>query len=116
MANAKSFNDLLVWQKAHELVLGVYELTKQFPSEEKFGLVSQIRRAAVSSPANIAEGFVKRSIKDKGNFYNIAQGSLEELKYYLILAEDLGYAEREKLSQKADEVGRLPNGLASSLP
>lgn len=116
MGSAKSFQDLIVWQKAHELVMGVYTETKSFPPTEKFGLISQIRRAAVSVPANIAEGFVKRSIKDKSNFYNIAQGSLEEVKYYLILSRDLGYTKDNILSSKADEVGRLLNRLLSSLP
>jgi four helix bundle protein len=116
MGNAKSFKDLLVWQKAHELVIEAYKITKAFPQEERFGLVSQMRRAAVSIPANITEGFVKRSIKDKSNFYNIAQGSLEELKYYLILSEDLGYSKNETLLLKADEVGKLLNRLLLSLP
>jgi len=116
MGNAKSFKDLLVWQKAHELVMEAYKISKTFPQDERFGLVSQMRRAAVSIPANITEGFVKRSIKDKSNFYNIAQGSLEELKYYLILSEDLGYSKNETLLLKADEVGKLLNRLLSSLP
>jgi len=116
MGNAKSFKDLLVWQKAHELVMEIYKITKTFPQEERFGLVSQMRRGAVSIPSNIAEGFVKRSIRDKNNFYNVAQGSLEELKYYLILSEDLGYAQNENLLLKADEVGKLLNRLLSSLP
>jgi four helix bundle protein len=76
MGNAKSFKDLFVWQKAHELVIGVYKMTRLFPAEERFGLVSQMRRVAVSIPANIAEGFVKKSTKDKCNFYNVAQGLL----------------------------------------
>jgi four helix bundle protein len=116
MGSARSFKDLIVWQKAHELVIEIYTMTKIFPHEEKFGLVSQMRRAAVSIPANIAEGFVKRSIRDKSNFYNIAQGSLEELKYYLILSQDLGYAQNENLLLKANEVGKLLNRLLSSLP
>jgi len=116
MGNAKSFKDLVVWQKAHQLVIEIYKMAKLFPQEEKFGLVSQMRRAAVSIPANIAEGFIKRSIKDKSNFYNMAQGSLEELKYYIILSKDLGYAKDENLLLKADEVGRLLNRLLSSLP
>ncbi|HKZ57407.1 MAG TPA: four helix bundle protein [Thermodesulfovibrionales bacterium] len=116
MGSAKTFKDLFVWQKAHELVIEVYRSTKPFPPEERFGLVSQMRRTAVSIPANIAEGFVKRSIKDKSNFYNISQGSLEELKYYLILSEDLGYAKNGLLTLKANEVGKLLNGLLSSLP
>ena len=68
---AKCFEDLTVWQKAHSLVLAVYEITKEFPAEEKFGMTSQMRRAGVSIAANIAEGFKKRGIKDKSNFYNI---------------------------------------------
>ncbi len=116
MGNAKSFKDLVVWQKAHELVIEIYKITKLFPRDEKFSLISQMRRAAISVPANIAEGFIKRSIKDKSNFYNMAQGSLKELKYYLILAGDLGYAKNESLSPKADEIGRLLNRLLSSLP
>lgn len=83
---ANKFEDLEVWKKAHELVLKIYNITADYPSEEKFGLVSQMRRAAISIPANIAEGFKKRGLKDKVNFYNIAQGSLEELRYYLILS------------------------------
>lgn len=78
--------------------------------------VSQMRRAAVSIPANIAEGFIKKNIKDKSNFYNIDQGSLEELKYYFILAGDIGHAKNEGLLLRADEVGRLLNRLLSSLP
>jgi four helix bundle protein len=74
------FGDLAVWQKAHQMVLQVYRITGSFPAEERFGLTSQMRRAAVSVPANLAEGFKKRGVRDKLNFYNIAQGSLEELR------------------------------------
>jgi four helix bundle protein len=87
------FEDLEVWQKAHGIALETYKMTKKFPDEEKFGLVSQMRRAAVSIAANIAEGFKKRGKNDKANFYNISQGSLEELRYYIILSKDLGYIE-----------------------
>ncbi len=73
MGSTKTFKDLFVWQKAHELVIEVYRITKLFASEEKFGLVSQVRRTDVSILANIAEGFIKRSVKDKGNFYNMSQ-------------------------------------------
>jgi four helix bundle protein len=83
---ATTFQDLRVWQKAHEVVLDIYRLTAAFPREELFGLTAQVRRAAVSVPANIAEGFVKRGKSDKVRFYNIAQGSLEEVRYYLILS------------------------------
>jgi four helix bundle protein len=73
------FEDLVVWQRAHQLVLEVYKVTRDYPAEERFSLVPQMRRAAVSIPANIAEGFKKHGQRDKMNFYNIAQGSLEEL-------------------------------------
>jgi len=87
---ARSFLDLIVWQKAHQFVLAVYGYTRSFPKEEIYGLTSQLSRAAVSTPANIAEGFKKRSKSDKARFMNISQGSLEECRYYLILAKDLG--------------------------
>jgi four helix bundle protein len=90
---AQRFEDLQVWQKAHCLALDVYKLTSDFPKIETYGLSSQARRAAVSVPANIAEGFRKYSRKDKARFLNIAQGSLEESRYYLILARDLGYCD-----------------------
>lgn len=89
---AQRFTDLIVWQKAHAFVLAVYRLTGRFPPDERFGLTSQLRRAAVSIPANIAEGFRRTGQLDKARFLNIAQGSLEECRYYLILARDLGYA------------------------
>lgn len=113
---AEKFEDLEVWQKAHKLVLEVYNLTRDFPTEEKFGLVSQMRRAAVSIPANIAEGFKKRTVKDKSNFYNIAQGSLEELRYYLILSKDLEYfQDNQKLINHVEEIGRMLYGLIRSI-
>ena len=91
---ARSFQDLIVWQKAHAFVLQVYEATRRFPKEELYGLSSQFRRAAVSIPANIAEGFRKQSKQDKARFLNISEGSLEECRYYLILAHDLGYLDK----------------------
>ena len=81
-----NFEDLDVWKNAHQFVLTVYKLTNQFPKEELFGLTSQFRRAAISIPANIAEGYKKRGIKDKLRFYNISEGSGEECRYYLILS------------------------------
>ena len=87
----KHFTDLIVWEKSHQLVLEVYKMTKKFPSEEKFGITSQMRRSAYSIPANIAEGFKRPGAKDKIRFYNIAQGSLSELSYFLILSKDLKY-------------------------
>ena len=104
---AKSFRDLLVWQKAHEFVLSVYKFTEAFPKHETYGLSSQMRRAAVSIPANIAEGFRKRGKPDKARFLNMAEGSLEECRYYLILAEDLGYGQTHKLMKVLEEVSRL---------
>ena len=113
---ANRFEDLEVWKKAHQLVLNVYQLTKEFPPEEKFGLVSQMRRAAVSIPANIAEGFKKRTLKDKTSFYNIAQGSLEELRYYKILSKDLEYLQdNQKLINQVEEIGKMLYGLVKSI-
>lgn len=88
---AKRFEDLVVWQKAHRLVLGVYQITHAFPRHELYGLTSQLRRSAVSIPANIAEGFKKTGQQGKTRYWNIAQGSLEEVRYDLTLARDLGY-------------------------
>lgn len=104
---ARSFEDLVVWQKAHTLVLDVYRESAEFPKRETYGLVSQIRRAAISIPANIAEGFKKRGKPDKARFLNIAQGSLEETRYYLILARDLGYLNPGDLMQQLEEVSRM---------
>ncbi len=104
---AKSFEDLVVWQKAHAWVLGVYRLSDSFPAKENYGLTSQLRRAAVSIPANVAEGFKKRGVRDKLRFFNIAQGSLEECRYYLILTHDLGYGDTSGLRPALEEVSRL---------
>jgi len=115
MGKLSHFRQLEVWQEAHGLVLMVYQVTKEFPKDERFGMVSQMRRAAVSIPANIAEGFKRRGLKDKIRFYNISEGSLEELKYFCILSKDLGYiSSEEELLAQADSVGRLLNGLIAS--
>jgi len=87
-------------------VLGVYPFTANFPKHEVYGLSQQLRRAAVSIPANIAEGFRRRGKPDKARYMNIAEGSLEECRYYLILAQDLGYGDTTKLSSTADEISR----------
>src|SRR5215212_2132365 len=104
---AKSFQDLLVWRKAHELVLAIYPLTAAFPRQETYGLSLQMRRAAVSVPANIAEGFRRRSRTEKARFLNIAESSLEETRYFLILVKDLGYGETAQLMIALEEVSRL---------
>ncbi len=102
------FRDLLVWQEAHKLVLMVYEATAAFPDTERYGLVSQMRRAAVSVPANVVEGFKRKSHQDKIRFYNIAEASLEEVKYYLILSQDLGYLiDSQSIQDQAESVSRL---------
>lgn len=102
-----SFAELKVWQKSHKLVLDIYQMTKDFPKGEQFGLISQMRRAAVSIPANIAEGYRRFTSKDKARLINIAQGSLEELRYYLLLSHDLGYADTDCLSTNIDEISRM---------
>lgn len=112
---AKRFEDLVVWRKAHEFVLAVYALTANFPKHETYGLTSQMRRAAVSIPANIAEGFRKRGKADKARFMNTAEGSVEEAHYYLILARDLGYGDTQSLMCALDEVSRLLNSYARAI-
>ena len=104
---ARTFEDLIVWQKAHRFVLSVYQYSDEFPRKEVFGLSSQLRRAAVSIPANIAEGFKKRGTNDKARYMNIAQGSLEECRYYLILANDLGYGDSCGIQLQLAEVSKL---------
>jgi four helix bundle protein len=104
---AKTFEDLIVWKKSHALVLEVYRLSATFPPPERYGLTTQIRRATISIPANIAEGFKKRGKADKARFLNIAQGSLEETRYYLILSRDLGYLKNSNLRNQLEEVSRL---------
>ncbi|MBE7470284.1 MAG: four helix bundle protein [Anaerolineae bacterium] len=116
MGQINNFQDLEVWQRAHQLVLAVYQTTKHFPIDEKYGLVSQMRRAAVSIPANIAEGFKRRGQADKMRFYNTGETSLEELKYYFILSKDLAYlADTEQLMADAETVSRLLYRLIESI-
>ncbi len=109
---ATSYVDLEVWRYGHAVTLAVYRWTCRFPKEEQFGLSMQMRRAAYSIPANIAEGFARRTPGDKARFYNIAEASAEELSYFLILAADLGFPEepdllREKLKSTAKMLRRL---------
>jgi four helix bundle protein len=107
MPAASSFTDLVVWQKAHALALAVFALAGQLPRREERGLSAQMRRAALSVPGNIAEGFKRFSRADKARMLNIAQGSLEELRSYLRLAADLGFEVEPHLASDADEVARL---------
>jgi four helix bundle protein len=114
-APARTFQDLVVWQKAHEFVLAVYRYSAGFPKTETYGLAAQFRRAAVSIPANIAEGFRKRGRPDKVRFLNIAQGSIEECRYYLILAQDLEYGEGDSLMPLLEEVSRILDAYAKAI-
>lgn len=110
------FRQLNVWQKAHKLVLDVYEVTKKFPKEEKTELVSRIRKAAMFIPIKIAEGFMRRSPADKESAYKGTQEALEELKYYLILSKDLEYLkDAEEILLAVEEVGRMLTGLVRSV-
>jgi len=104
---ARKFQDLIVWQKAHALVLKIYSFTKKFPKSELFGITSQLQRSAVSIPANIAEGFKKRTNADKARYLNIAQASLEETRYYLILISDLKFCQTDSALEQLEEVSKL---------
>ena len=116
IGRARNFEDLTVWRLSHKLVLEIYKASKNFPKEELYGLTSQMRRASVSIPANISEGFTRRSNRDKIHFYNIAQSSLQETKYYLILIKDLDYFHAtRRISLMADEIGKMLHGLIESI-
>ena len=112
---AKNFQDLIVWQKAHQFVLFMYHLSNNFPKTEMYGLTSQTRRAAISIPANIAEGFKKKTKPDKARYMNIAQASLEECRYYLILAKDLGYGDTSQIMSHLEEVSKLLEAYTASI-
>jgi len=92
------FTELRVWQRSHALALDVYRLTRCFPVDERFGLVSQLRRAAASVPTNLAEGSKRRTSQDYARFLNIAEGSLAEVEYLLMLSRDLGYVQAEAVA------------------
>lgn len=112
---ARTFEDLIVWQKAHGVVLEIYRATARFPDQERYGLVSQMRWAAVSIAANIVEGFRRHSAPDKSRFLNISQGSLEELKYYLLLAHDLKFLDSSRHAEQLEEVSKLLNAYARTI-
>ncbi|MBI5402566.1 MAG: four helix bundle protein [Ignavibacteriae bacterium] len=112
---SKCFENVKLWQKAHKFVLDIYKITKQFPREELYGLTSQIRRASVSITANFVEGFKKKSISDKARYYNIAQGSLNETKYYLRLVKDLEYYDTTELNNELEEIAKMLEAYTNAL-
>ncbi len=114
----ETFQNLKVWQVAHKLVLEIYNITKQFPDNERFRLTDQICRSAISIAANIAEGKGRNTLKEYIQFLYNARGSLEETKYHLILSKDLGYINENKFKELIvgyDQVGKMLNGLINSL-
>ena len=112
---ATTFKDLIVWQKAHQFVLMVYKYTSRFPKSEMYCLTSQFRRATISIAANIAEGFKKKGKADKLRYLNIAQGSLEECRYYLILSHDLNYGTNQELMNQLTEVSKILEAYSNSI-
>jgi len=118
MNKVNTFKDLIVWEKSHQLTLEIYKTSLKFPSDEKYGLISQMRRAAYSVPANIVEGHSRKSKKEFIQFLNIAKGSLEELKYFIILSNDLKYIDNQNrifLEEKAEEVSMILYSFTKSL-
>jgi four helix bundle protein len=114
----QSYRDLIAWQKARELVRDIYAITQTFPREELYGLTSQLRRAAVSVPSNIAEGQARYSCREFHHFLSHARGSLVEIETQLFIAEDLGYISRahsQRLLDSTAELGRILNRLAASI-
>jgi len=111
----RDFHGLLVWQKSHALALGVYRLTKPFPTDERFGLTSQLRRAAASIPANLAEGCGRGSESEFARFTQIAMGSAAEVEYHLLLAKDLRYITDEHFSTATNDVQEVKRMLTSLL-
>lgn len=114
----KSVEDLEVFKKSHLLVLKIYELSKLFPSDERYGLISQVRRSAYSIPSNLMEGSNRLGSKEYRQFVGIARGSAAELKYQLLLSKDLGYVSIEKyneIEKEILEISRMLMGLANTL-
>ncbi len=117
MNKIRSFTDLNAWKEAHQLALLIYKITKAFPSDEKFGLIDQMRRCSVSISSNIAEGFSRRSKKEKAQFFYTAVGSITELQNQLLLARDINYINNTSFKSLADKtitVSKLINGLIKS--
>ena len=118
VTGAFSFENIVAWRKAHQFTCLVYSITRDFPEDEKFGLTSQFRRAAMSIGANIAEGYKKLSKADKLRFFNISEGSLAECQNYIILSQDLGYLGKEEyieLCNSAAEVGKLLTSYSNAI-
>ncbi len=114
----QSFEQLVVWQRAHRYVLSIYRITKKYPKEEVFCLVNQMRRAAASITANIAEGYIRVTAKEKLRFFNVSQGSLEETRNFIILSKDLEYIsqdDKELLMTQASEVSRMLNAYCKGI-
>ena len=109
------FTKLRAWAHAHQWVLAIYRETRSFPVDERYGVTAQLRRAASSVPANIAEGSKRRTDADFARFVNIAEGSLSEAEYHLILARDLGYLDPSELLEQVNELGKMLNGLRERL-
>lgn len=113
-----TFEDLVAWQKARVFIKHTYQITRRFPDDEKFGLISQFRRAAISIAANIAEGYKRMGKDDKLRFFNYSQGSLEECRCYIILSQDLGFItenESTSLLQEIEDTSRLLNSYCSAI-
>lgn len=114
----KSFTDLQAWREGHKLVISIYQITKNFPRDEMFGLISQMRRCSVSITSNIAEGFSRRSSKEKLQFYAMALGSVTELQNQLLVARDVSYLTVDVFKQSADHsviIHKLISGLIKYL-
>ena len=105
------FTDLKVWQQSHALALDIYRITRAYPADERFGLLSQLRRAAASVPTNIAEGSKRRGNQDYARFLNVAGGSLAETEYLLMLSRDLGYVEKEQVRNPLAEIAQIARML-----
>jgi len=115
---AQRYQELLVWEKAHRLVLEIYKASSEFPAVEQFGIIHQLRRASYSIPANLAEGCQRHYIKEFIRFVTMARGSLAETEYFLLLSKDLGYLKEDvysELVKSCSEIGKMLNGLFKSL-
>ena len=115
MSNNRSFKNLILWQKAHALVLEIYKMTSSLPKSEQFGIINQIQRSSTSVPANIAEGYGRISTKEKIRFLYIANGSLEETRYFLILIQDLKFSQTERIQKNLTEVSKILNSYIKKL-